>query len=203
MGVNATVAFTQTLCVSEKMKKLIRIILIISGVVSILNLVIGLSFSKDLIDLIFLVVFIVSCVVFLTLKIQRTRFRIVFVLIVILGFGFGWVGWQLFGYESRTDTIWMFNDHNVELEYRLHIAGPGVGWFLFNKELLGGFVERRIESRRYQAGMPNPPEIFTFTSKRDTFEIECCKKTMVQVNDSTWIGTDVNFLEGPRIILME
>lgn len=149
-----------------------------------LNLFFGISFTDDIVDGALLITFGVLVFIILIWIYQNAWMRILFGFVMILFTLSAWFIWELFGYEERIDKKWEFDKYNIQLQHRLEIAGPGCYWFLVNREFLGGIMERRIETRQYQAGLPDPPKRFKFVISNDTLEINCCESNIIIFPDS-------------------
>jgi hypothetical protein len=132
-------------------------------------------------DKIVFIVFFISGLILIILEIPKIWMKLVIAITILaLSYSFYFLG-EIFGYESRIVYIWTLDEYNIELEHRLEIAGPGCYWFLVNKDILGGTLEKRIESRQYQARLPNPPETFEFNTSSDSkISILCCDTSLLQ-----------------------
>jgi len=159
----------------------IKITFIVTGIFTLLNLLLDVSFKVDLMDKIVFIVFFISGLILIILEIPKIWMKLVIAITILaLSYSFYFLG-EIFGYESRIVYIWTLDEYNIELEHRLEIAGPGCYWFLVNKDILGGTLEKRIESRQYQARLPNPPETFEFNTSSDSkISILCCDTSLLQ-----------------------
>lgn len=158
------------------MRKAIKILFIITFILSLFNIGLGLSFSNDLIDLIILSICGITVIIIYLINLPKIWIRITVLLIIgILTYG-GWFLWQISGYESRIDKVWVIDHYSIKLQHRLHIAGPGCYWFLVNRNFLWKSLEYRIDNKQYQGDFPNHPEIIEFEVNSKILRIECCER---------------------------
>ncbi|ADR21952.1 hypothetical protein MATR_04130 [Marivirga tractuosa] len=177
------------------MKKLLKIVFIITSIFIVLKIFFQISFSYDLINEIILTAFGLSGAVYLTILFPETWVKILFVCVIAGVVIIGWYSNLIFGYESQIHKKWNFDNYNIQLENRIQIAGPGCFWFLVNKKILGGVLERRIETRKYQAVLPDPPQIFEFATKNDPLKVECCKNNLIILPDSMSLEEKLDYIK--------
>ena len=92
--------------------------------------------------------------------------------------------WEIFGHESRIDKTWNFADHNIQLEHRLEITGPGTYWFVVNERIGENFMIRRKYERRADFEKMKRNEPFEFIVGNDTLTITCCENILMKNNGS-------------------
>jgi hypothetical protein len=109
-----------------------------------------------------------------------------------------WFVWVIFGYESRIDKTWNFDHYSIQLQHRLEIAGPGTFWFLVNRKLVNGLLEKRIETRKFGADLPSPPEAFIFVNSDDTLKIECCENNLIILPDTMAVKEYLKTIKGVK-----
>jgi hypothetical protein len=162
------------------MRTRVKIIFILTGIFTLTNLFLDVSFKVDLIDKIILVLFYFFGLLLIMFEPFKLWIKLILVITILIVSCSIYFLWEIFGYESRIDYVWTIDEYNIELEHRLEIAGPGCYWFLVNKDILNGLMERRVECRQYQAGLPIPPETFEFKVDSKNITIQCCDPVLLQ-----------------------
>lgn len=102
--------------------------------------------------------------------------KILVTVIPLFTLGAGILLWEIFGYESRIDKTWNFENYNIQLEHRLQITGPGTYWFVVNERIGQDFMIRKKFERRADSDKMKSNESFEFTVGNDTLAITCCEK---------------------------
>ena len=111
------------------MKKYVFKILLVTGILIFLNWITNISFTVDMLDNIILILFCLSCLIFLVQQIKKDWIKVGLILFTLTAAILSYFAWSILGYSSRIDRTWTKNNYKVNLEHRLHIAGPGVYWF--------------------------------------------------------------------------
>ena len=155
------------------MRKFLLIALILSLTFVVLNYIFQISFVSDELDFWISLVFILLFLIHLTFPFQKIWMKILVTIVPLFIIGSGVFLWEIFGHESRIDKTWNFESHNVQLEHRLEITGPGTYWFVVNERIGQNLMIRKKYERRADFDKMKRNEPFKFTVNKDTLTITC------------------------------